>query len=1516
MAQSAREPEGRTAGTRDRDRELSAGAARPAPSRRRSRELGLAAGLIALGLLASAPPAAEGQATAPGQVDLITARAGDRKATLHFKDADDGGSPITRYEYRAKVATGSYPTSWTRVPEFTGNVGGTLDLLVAVESLADGTPLANGTAYGFQVRAVNGVGAGPPGEGTATPQANAAPTFTIGAEQGVVSRRPFVNAARVPADVSVGLGSLIDDDDGTDIAGTGDDRFTYEWEWLRVRGGDTTVVSGPRDRGDPGSDYVLTRADVGAQIAARVRWRDDRYNREVFTTAPFPSTGTILPAATCRAPTYTGGEEEVWSEEIRLQDLDHDEPTPNRYGVSNLALGSSSFAAGSNTYEIDFIYRATRGSEAGKFIFGLTADLAATDKNQLAVYVCDEEYPLLDATLQAQWHDYEWPSSEDWSTYLTRTIHVGRDAREPTPLRATIRGTSAELTIAFDETLDPGSVPDLSAFTVKVDTVAVNFATGGAAELDGADLTLTLEEARNPSSSAITVSYTRPGTGNLRDGRRNEVADFTALRVTAPPRPPPPPPPPGPRFTQALYVFELPEERDGRTEPIELGRVEATDLIGGSVEYELAEGDAERFGLDPASGRITYIGPGEDFETGPAQYALRVTARSPRGTATAAVEIRVTDRDVGPEAADDAAETPEDTPVTIAVLDNDSPGESGPLTLVEVSDPEHGTASATAGGGVLYTPEADYHGPDRFTYVVQDAAGARARAAVDVTVLSVDDPPRPGDDVAETPEDVPVVIAVLDNDDPGDDPPLSLVEVSDPEHGSAEVTAGGEVLYTPERNYHGPDRFTYVTEDAAGARARAAVEVTVLPVPDAPFAEDDQAETPEDAPVVIAVLDNDGDGDGDPLEVVEVSDPEHGTASVAAEGGILYTPEPNYHGPDAFTYTVGDPTGLTAQAAVEVTVVSVNDPPEAVGTIPDQELEAGDGPAALDVAPFFGDLDGDPLTYAATSSGSAVVAEVSGRVLTLVVARPGSATVTVTAEDPAGATATQSFGVTATDRRPRAILEDVLAAIGRGHLASARATLGRRMEATGPEETRVTLGGFRVPLGLGEAAARGRGEVERWLSALRGAGAPGAAGGGRGAGPEAGRSVPGVAPTLPFGALGRGSARGTGETEFLLTLGDVQAAPGARWTLWGQADVQGFGGEGEGAGDYDGSVRTAWVGVDRRLGERWMAGLAVSRSRADADWSYGSESGKMATSGVTSVQPYVRWSNGSTTVWAMAGGGGGTAASDRVTHGIRRESPLALRLGLVDLRRPVATLGGGGRLGLRADAAWARLSTGAGEEIVDGLGVDVNQVRVGVDVSGRTRTAGGTLLGLFGEVHGRRDGGSGARGTGLEVAGGFRLARGVFRIQGMGRLLALHTAEGYGERGAAVTLGVAEGSTGTGLGLSVSPRWGARTRASGALWEDEIRRRRAGAGRGDDERALDARLEYGVEVRGVGLLTPYGLYGQSQYGSRMEAGVRLRASGPFGLEIAGERDPLLDGGGDEYRLSALGRIDLAALRPR
>ena len=222
-----------------------------------------------------------------------------------------------------------------------------------------------------------------------------------------------------------------------------------------------------------------------------------------------------------------------------------------------------------------------------------------------------------------------------------------------------------------------------------------------------------------------------------------------------------------------------------------------------------------------------------------------------------------------------------------------------------------------------------------------------------------------------------------------------------------------------------PNRFdlTARVRDAFGAEARAQVVVTVTNVNERPAAVDDEAETTEDRMVAVDVLANDTDPDGDRLRVASVSAAAHGTATVTAGGTVTYTPEADYHGADRFTYVVSDGGGATATATVDMTVLPSNDAPVAVGVIPDQVLDEGGGPVTVDLTPFFDDPDGDALTFRAASSDTDIATvTVVGAALTLTPVALGAASVTVTAEDPGGLTATQTFAAGVSDRLVRAVL--------------------------------------------------------------------------------------------------------------------------------------------------------------------------------------------------------------------------------------------------------------------------------------------------------------------------------------------------------------------------------------------------------------------------------------------------------------------------------------------------------------
>jgi alpha-tubulin suppressor-like RCC1 family protein len=299
------------------------------------------------------------------------------------------------------------------------------------------------------------------------------------------------------------------------------------------------------------------------------------------------------------------------------------------------------------------------------------------------------------------------------------------------------------------------------------------------------------------------------------------------------------------------------------------------------------------------------------------------------GGSTASVSVTITCVDDSPVAVDDSGALSEDAAATaVDVLANDTDVDGGPKTINSEGDGAHGNVSITGGGsGLTYQPAANYCGPDSFTYTVNGGS----QATVSVTVSCVDDAPAAVNDSATLDEDAtPAAIGVLANDADIDGGPKSIAAKSDGSHGLVAITGGGSGLtYAPSPNYCGPDSFTYELNGGS----QATVSVTVSCVDDAPDAVNDADTVLEDAPATaVDVLANDTDGDGGPRSVIGRTNGAHGTVSILGAGaGVTYAPNPNYCGPDSFTYTLNG----GSSAAVSMTVTCVDDaPPPGQGSGP------------------------------------------------------------------------------------------------------------------------------------------------------------------------------------------------------------------------------------------------------------------------------------------------------------------------------------------------------------------------------------------------------------------------------------------------------------------------------------------------------------------------------------------------------------------------------------------------------
>jgi len=329
--------------------------------------------------------------------------------------------------------------------------------------------------------------------------------------------------------------------------------------------------------------------------------------------------------------------------------------------------------------------------------------------------------------------------------------------------------------------------------------------------------------------------------------------------------------------------------------------------------------------INTATGAVVYSPSLNYIGNDSFTYQVRDAAGALSSIATVAIVIQPVN-DV-PIANADFATTPEETPVSIPVLANDTDVDSSldPTSLFVVTAPLNGQAAVQPSTGrIVYTPQENFTGTDSFTYTVKDSEGAAsAPISVTITVSPVNDVPVAVNDEASTNENTPVDIDVISNDIDVDNDvtPSAVVIATNPVHGTIVLNpVTGSVVYTPEENFIGNDSFTYTLQDPSGSMSPpATVGVHIIPTPNqAPDAVDDgPIMNTSSSPITIDVLANDQDEDGDELTLVSVTNPSIGTVKIV-DGMIVYQPAGLTSGTVTFSYTIQDPSGLSDEAVVTV----------------------------------------------------------------------------------------------------------------------------------------------------------------------------------------------------------------------------------------------------------------------------------------------------------------------------------------------------------------------------------------------------------------------------------------------------------------------------------------------------------------------------------------------------------------------------------------------------------------------
>jgi VCBS repeat-containing protein len=651
-------------------------------------------------------------------------------------------------------------------------------------------------------------------------------------------------------------------------------------------------------------------------------------------------------------------------------------PTANYHGSDSFTYTVSDGNGGSNTYTISITVNAVNDAPvAAGATVSTNEDTALSGSLPSATDTENDTVTYAKATDPA--HGTVTVNANGSYTYTPTANYHGSDSFTYT----VSDGNGGSNTYTISITVNAVNDAPVAAGT----TVTTNEDTGTSGNLPAATDTdndaVTYAKATDPAHGTVTVnadgSYTytpQPGyhgadsfsyaVSDGEGGTATCTATITVSDVNDPPV----------AANDALAATE--------DTPVTLA---AADLLGNDTDADgqtlsivsVASGTGGTVVLD-GDGSITFT-PAPDFH-GTATFSYTVTDGSAQSNAATATVVVGAVNDA-PAAAPATLVTAEDAGAqgqlpTAADADGDT------LVYTRATDAEHGTVTVNADGNYTYTPVANYHGTDSFSYTVSDGQGLTRTYTVSITVTPVNDAPLLQPGTATTAQDTAWEGQLPTATDPDGDA-LSYSLAQAPSHGSVVIDADGHYAYTPAPGFHGTDSFLARVQDADGGVQERWVTVQVLPAPslalpasyDLGVSASDRVTT---APVVTLA------GEAAPNQVLRLYSPAGQlVAQVQADGagrwsapGIDLTAmrgdaaEAAPGAPGAYTFSVRAVLGLGREsAAVPLTVVREIPPPPVEA--PPVQPQAQPAPVA---APVVAERPADPPAAAAPAFDTLIAA--------------------------------------------------------------------------------------------------------------------------------------------------------------------------------------------------------------------------------------------------------------------------------------------------------------------------------------------------------------------------------------------------------------------------------------------------------------------------------------------------------------------------------------------------------------
>ncbi len=508
--------------------------------------------------------------------------------------------------------------------------------------------------------------------------------------------------------------------------------------------------------------------------------------------------------------------------------------------------------------------------------------------------------------------------------------------------------------------------------------------------LAGSVVTITAPEK---GASEITITASDP----------SGLTASQAFQVTIPNRPPEP-------------LAAVPDQtvHIGETARLDAA-LHFADPDGDALVFEASSSDPSVLDVMISSSTITVT------PLGKGAASVAITASDPEGLeASQAFQVTVPNRRPEPVGVvpDQTIHVGQAVALDAAPYFSDPDGDA--LTLqASSSDPSVATVSVTASTATISALE---KGAATVTITASDASGEEATQSFEVTV-----PNRRPEPVGVVPDQTIHVGQAIALDaapyftDPDGDALTLQASSSDPSVATVS-TSGSTITMTALEK--GATTITITASDTEELEATQAFEVTVPnrrpePVGAIP---DQSVFVSETATLDASAYFSDPDGDA---LIFQASSSDPSVTTVSTSGSTV-TVTAGGEGSATATITASDPEGQQATQAFQVTVLSRNQAPAAVGVIAEHVLRVNET-TTLDALPYFSDPDGDALVFQASSSDSSVATVyTSGTAVTITALQVGVAQITITAADPGGQEATQAFQITVSantggNRAPRAV---------------------------------------------------------------------------------------------------------------------------------------------------------------------------------------------------------------------------------------------------------------------------------------------------------------------------------------------------------------------------------------------------------------------------------------------------------------------------------------------------------------